>query len=102
LIPKYLEQYGQGIGGRSDGGGGPGRRIRAILLYLRVLLEELRLWGQHETLLQRIAHYLEAQTLPELFEKVFIGWEKDYEAETDLVGDVALASGLRPARPVRS
>jgi hypothetical protein len=87
LIPKYLEQYGKALAPAPTEAVAQAEQTRNPL-YLRVLLEELRQWGQHETLLQRIAHYLEAQTLPELFEKVFIRWEKDYEAETDLVGDV--------------
>jgi tetratricopeptide (TPR) repeat protein len=87
LIPKYLEQYGKTLAPLPTEAVAQAEQTRNPL-YLRVLLEELRLWGQHETLLQRIAHYLEAQTLPELFEKVFVRWEKDYEGETDLVGDV--------------
>ncbi|HJX52345.1 MAG TPA: DUF4062 domain-containing protein, partial [Polyangia bacterium] len=87
LIPKYLEQYGKTLAHASTEAVARAAQTRNPL-YLRVLLEELRLWGQHATLLQRIAYYLEAPTLPELFEKVFIRWEKDYEGETDLVGDV--------------
>ena len=87
LIPKYLEQYGKALAQAPTEAVAQAEQTRNPL-YLRVLLEELRQWGQHETLLQRIAHYLEAQTLPELFEKVFIRWEADYEDETDLVGDV--------------
>jgi tetratricopeptide (TPR) repeat protein len=87
LIPKYLEQYGKTLAPAPTEAVAQAEQTRNPL-YLRVLLEELRLWGQHESLLQRIAYYLEAQTLPELFEKVFIRWEKDYEGETDLVGDV--------------
>ena len=87
LIPKYLEQYGKTLAPAPTEAVAQAEETRNPL-YLRVLLEELRLWGQHESLLQRIAYYLEAQTLPELFEKVFIRWEKDYEGETDLVGDV--------------
>jgi tetratricopeptide (TPR) repeat protein len=87
LIPKYLEQYGKTLAPAPTEAVAQAEETRNPL-YLRVLLEELRLWGQHDSLLQRIAYYLEAQTLPELFEKVFIRWEKDYEGETDLVGDV--------------
>ncbi len=56
-------------------------------LYLKVLLEELRLFGKHEELDTQINYYLEAQTIPDLFEKVLIRWEHDYEGDTDLVGD---------------
>jgi nephrocystin-3 len=56
-------------------------------LYLRVLLDELRLFGEHERLEERINYYLEAGTPYELYEKVIIRWENDYEGDSDLVGD---------------
>jgi tetratricopeptide (TPR) repeat protein len=48
-------------------------------LYLRVLLEELRVHGDNDTLKQRIAHYLEAATVSELYSKVLRRYEEDYE-----------------------
>ena len=57
-------------------------------LFLRVLLDELRLFGIYEKLENRIAYYLEAESPYDLYEKVIIRWEKDYEGDTDLVGDV--------------
>lgn len=48
-------------------------------LYLQTLLEELRLFGEHERLDERIGYYLEAATVPELFEKVLARYEEDYE-----------------------
>jgi nephrocystin-3 len=56
-------------------------------LYLRVLLDELRLFGEHERLEERIKYYLEATSPYELYEKVIIRWENDYEGDSDLVGD---------------
>lgn len=50
-------------------------------LYLRALLDELRVFGAHEQLDQRIGHYLEAQTVPELYERVLERWETDYERD---------------------
>lgn len=48
-------------------------------LYLRTLLEELRLYGDHWTLGRRIDHYLAAPNAPELFGKVLERYEEDYE-----------------------
>ena len=56
-------------------------------LYLRVLLNELRLFGIHEQLDARIGHYLQAPSPYELYVKVIARWEKDYGAGTSLVSD---------------
>jgi tetratricopeptide (TPR) repeat protein len=56
-------------------------------LYLRVLLDELRLVRTHEELEERIGDYLKAESPYALYEKVIARWEQDYEGETDLVGD---------------
>jgi tetratricopeptide (TPR) repeat protein len=50
-------------------------------LYLRALLEELRVWGGYEEIDRRIAHYLSAGNVPELFDKILIRYEEDYERE---------------------
>lgn len=57
-------------------------------LYLRVLLDELRVFGSHKKLGEQIGWYLEASDPQELYEKVIDRWELAYEGETDLVGDV--------------
>jgi nephrocystin-3 len=57
-------------------------------LYLKVLLDELDVFGIHEQLGSRIGHYLAAQTIPDLYEKVLERLEEDYEKDyEDLVGD---------------
>ncbi len=48
-------------------------------LYLVALLEEMRLYGDHDSLLQQVDSYLEAKTVPELFSKILARYEKDYE-----------------------
>lgn len=50
-------------------------------LFLRVLLEELRLWGDHLTLDAAIDHYLSATELDDLFGMILARYEKDYERE---------------------
>jgi hypothetical protein len=47
-------------------------------LYLTTLLNELRLFGSHEELDQRIGWYLEAAKPFELYGKVIERWEQDY------------------------
>ncbi|MFH0953774.1 MAG: tetratricopeptide repeat protein [Verrucomicrobiota bacterium] len=56
-------------------------------LYLRVLLDELRLFGVFEQLEERIGHYLKAADSYELYEKVVARWVNDYSGDAHLVGD---------------
>ncbi|MSQ48714.1 MAG: DUF4062 domain-containing protein, partial [Deltaproteobacteria bacterium] len=78
LITEYLSQYTKTLGVT---------RVQRIVdapqtanpLYLRTLLEELRLYGDHLTLDQRIDHYLTAATVDDLFEQVLARCEQDYE-----------------------
>jgi tetratricopeptide (TPR) repeat protein len=50
-------------------------------LFLRTLLEELRIFGVHEELEKRITWYLESQTVDQLFAKVLERVEGDTDAE---------------------
>jgi tetratricopeptide (TPR) repeat protein len=50
-------------------------------LYLRVLLEELRIFGSYDELNNQIEHYLGAKNPIELYEKVLSRLESDYEQE---------------------
>jgi hypothetical protein len=45
-------------------------------LFLRALLEELRLHGVFEEISKRIEYYLEAQSVSELYEKILSRMEK--------------------------
>ena len=57
-------------------------------LYLRALIEELRVWGDASNLDNRIAYYLEAQNIPDLYQRILARYEEDYEhGRADLVGD---------------
>jgi tetratricopeptide (TPR) repeat protein len=80
LLTQYLGQYTKVLS--------PTRAERitsspqaANPLFLRTLLEELRLWGDHETLDEAIGYYLAAETIDDLFERVLARYEIDYEAE---------------------
>lgn len=89
LIEEYLAQYTKRLSAShaqrivsANAAGNP--------LYLRALLEELRLYGEHETLEERINYYLEAQTAPALYQKILERYEQDYERErAHLVRDAA-------------
>ena len=50
-------------------------------LYLRALLEELRLWGVHETLARKIDECLRATTIDALSEQILARYEADYERD---------------------
>ncbi len=86
LIAEYLAQHAKNLS--------PARveRIAAAPpsanpLYLRVLLDELRLVRTHEELEECISDYLKAESPHALYEKVIARWEQDYEGDSDLVGD---------------
>ena len=66
-------------------------------LHLRTLLDDLRVWGEHETLPSRLAVLLGASSLDELFDLVLTRYESDYEdRRPGLVGDaMALIWGAR-------
>jgi len=46
-------------------------------LFLRTLAEELRLFGEHERLEERLEHYLESRTVDDLYERVLARVEVD-------------------------
>ena len=57
-------------------------------LFLRALVEELRVFGVHEQLDDRISFYLQAADLSELFARILERYEQDYERERPgLVGE---------------
>ena len=48
--------------------------------FLQTLLEELRLFGEHERLDERIGYYLDAKVLRDLSDRILDRYEQDYEA----------------------
>ncbi len=80
LVIKYLDQYRKSLN--------PAQVERIVNskqaanpLYLRVLLEELRVYGDHATLNERINHYLKADTISDLYGRVLQRYEEDYERD---------------------
>lgn len=78
LIINYLHQYAKIL---------PCTEMQRILaapqtanpLYLRIILEELRIFGHFHKLGQHLDHYLRASTIPELYQKVLARLEEDYQ-----------------------
>ena len=72
-------------------------------LFLRILCEELRVWGEHETIAARVGRFLEAPNTPALLDLVLERWEEDYERDRPglvreaLVGLWAARQGLAEA-----
>jgi tetratricopeptide (TPR) repeat protein len=80
LLGKYLRQFTKRLN--------KSRRRRIVTaeqtanpLYLRALLDELRVFGVSEELDQRIEHYLAATTVEDLYEKILERYEQDYEGD---------------------
>lgn len=48
-------------------------------LYLRAVLEEIRIHGVYERLVDQITDLLSAKTIPALYEKILARYERDYE-----------------------
>jgi nephrocystin-3 len=81
LIQRYLKRYTKEL----DGG------LRQLILdhplagsplFLKVLLEELRQCGRHDTLQDQLAFYLSSQTVDDLYERVLERLENDGSGES--------------------
>ncbi len=78
LIKRYLDRFGRQL--EDD-------YINQLVsapqtanpLYLQVILEELRLFGNFSKLAERLKYYLEAKTIPDLYQKVLARLEEDYQ-----------------------
>ena len=54
-----------------------GHELASNPLFIRTLAEELRLFGVHEELEERVSHYLQSRTVDDLFERVLERVEGD-------------------------
>ncbi len=87
LITEYLSRFRKALSNMqmttimlSEHTGNP--------LFLKVFLDELRVFGVHEKLDEAISHYLDSGSPGELFDKILQRLEKDYETNRPgLVGD---------------
>ncbi|MGH3115792.1 MAG: tetratricopeptide repeat protein [Gaiellales bacterium] len=87
LVAEYLAQYSKELASEHVD-----RIVQAPQsanpLFLSAMLEELRLWGDHETLGHQIDHYLAVQAIDDLYERILARYEIDYERDRPrLVGD---------------
>ena len=80
LVVDYLAQYTRSLAQPQVDRLASSARC-ANPLYLRALLEEIRLWGEHETLGKTIEHYLTARNPGELYDKILERYEADYERD---------------------
>ena len=54
-------------------------------LYLKILLDDLRVTGTHEKLDERLSQYLKAADVPALLSQLFVRWQNAYENERELL-----------------
>lgn len=80
MIHEYLAQYAKQL---------PAELVNNVAaapqtgnpLFLRLLLEELRLYGDHNTLRRRLDELLEAHDIPSLYRLILSRWEHDYQRD---------------------
>ncbi|QVL53414.1 MAG: tetratricopeptide repeat protein [Cyanobium sp. M30B3] len=80
LIQRYLQRYTKEL----DGGLRQqilSHPLAGSPLFLKVLLEELRQCGRHDTLQQQLGFYLSSQTVDDLYERVLERLENDGSSE---------------------
>jgi nephrocystin-3 len=88
LITEYLKQYGKSLADK------PMQELlahpqTANPLYLQVILDELRVFGEFDKLEQHLEGYLQTETIPDLYDKVLARLEEDYQPKDypNLVAD---------------
>lgn len=80
LIIKYLLQYSKKLNEEQTETLAKAPQT-ANPLYLRALLEELKLYGDHFTIKEQIRHYLTASSIDDLYEQILERYEQDYERD---------------------
>lgn len=80
LLAEYLKQYSKKLTKEQSEIIADAQQT-ANPLFLRALLEELRLYGDHFKIDERIKHYLNTSTIDDLYEKILERYEQDYERD---------------------
>ncbi|MDQ0291573.1 tetratricopeptide repeat protein [Oligosphaera ethanolica] len=80
LIARYLKHFAQGLSNDRA------RRIAGVAaasnpLYIKTLLDDLRVTGDYQKLDQQIDYYLKAADIPALLGKILTRFEHDYERD---------------------
>ena len=91
LIAGYLKHFGKSLN-TTRIERIANRKAAANPLYLKILLDELRVTGTHERLDERLDDYLKAEDIPSLLRNVLTRYQRDYEH--DRKGLVSEALGL--------
>jgi hypothetical protein len=58
------------------------KKMTSLPLFLRSILEQLRIFGNFEELSKYIDYFLECSDISSLFEKILTRWEADYNTST--------------------
>jgi nephrocystin-3 len=90
MIVEYLKRFGKSL---------DKPRIERIFnsraatnpLYLKILLDELRVTGTHEKLDERLDNYLKAEDIPSLLRNVLKRYQRDYEHDREGLVSEALS-----------
>src|SRR5205085_2279480 len=80
IIERFLAQFSKSL---------PDDLLRAVAaepkcelpLFLQTILEELRIFGEHERLAERLEYYLAADDIEDLFQRVLARLEEDHGRE---------------------
>ncbi len=80
LIRDYLAQYRKSLSSERVEKIASAEQTRNPL-FLRALLEELRLFGEHALLDERIDHYVAAEKIDDLYERILERYEEDYDRD---------------------
>jgi nephrocystin-3 len=91
MIVDYLKRYGKSLD-KPRIERISNNKAAANPLYLKILLDELRVTGTHERLDERLDDYLKAENIPSLLRNVLDRYKRDYEH--DRKGLVSEALGL--------
>ena len=90
MISAYLQRFGKKLGD-SHLNLISAAKPASNPLYLKILMDELRVTGTYEKLDERLNDYLEATDVPALLQKVLNRYRKDYERDRPgLVGDALM------------
>jgi nephrocystin-3 len=71
------------------------KKMTSLPLFLRSILEQLRLFGNFEELGKYIDYFLECRDISSLFEKILMRWETDYNTRTSRIQCSAMRSMVR-------
>ena len=90
MIVEYLKRFGKSLD-KPRIERISNSRAAANPLYLKILLDELRVTGTHEKLDERLDNYLKAEDIPSLLRNVLARYQLDYEHDREGLVSEALS-----------